>query len=52
MPRVVLFDLESGVIGAMRTLSLGEFFRPDDHVNRNAGAGSNWAKGHHTEGTE
>jgi tubulin beta len=46
--RVVLFDLEPGVIDAVRASPLGELFRPGNPVNENAGAGNNWAKGHHT----
>ena len=30
----------------------GQLFRPDNFVFRQAGAGSNWAKGHYTEGAE
>jgi tubulin beta len=48
VPHAVLFDLESGVIGAMRTSPLGEFFRPGNLVNQNAGAHNNWAKAHYT----
>ena len=52
VPRAVLFDLEPGVIDAVRASPLGELFRPDNLVNQNAGAGNNWAKGHYTEGAE
>jgi tubulin beta len=48
VPRAVLFDLEPGVIGAVRASPLGELFRPGNLVNRNAGAGSYWAKAHCT----
>jgi tubulin beta len=48
MPRAVLFDLEPGVIDAVRALPLGELFRPGNLVNQNAGAGNNWAKAHFT----
>jgi hypothetical protein len=37
----VLFDLEPGLIGAVRASPLGENFRPGNLVNRNAGAGKN-----------
>jgi hypothetical protein len=37
----VLFDLESGVIGAV---ALGEHFSPGNLVNQNRG--KNWDKGH------
>jgi len=40
----VLSDLEPGVIGAMRASPLGELYCPENLVNRNAGAVSNWAK--------
>jgi hypothetical protein len=42
----VLFDLEPGVIGAVRASPLGEHLRPGNLVNQNAGAGNNWAKAH------
>jgi hypothetical protein len=44
----VLFDLEPGVIGAVRASPLGEFFLPGNLVNEKAGAGSNLAKGYYT----
>jgi hypothetical protein len=40
VPRAVLFDLEPGVIDAVRASPLGELFRPDNLVNQNAGAGN------------
>jgi tubulin beta len=49
MPRAVLFDLEPGVIGAVRASPLGEIFRPGNFVNQNAGAGSNLTKAHYTK---
>lgn len=52
VPRSVLFDLEPGVIDAVRASPMGELFRPDNMLNQNAGAGNNWAKGHYTEGAE
>jgi tubulin beta len=48
LSRAMLFDLEPGVIGAARVSPLGELFRPGNLVNKNTGAGSNWAKGHNT----
>jgi tubulin beta len=45
----VLFDLEPGVIDAVRASPLGELFRPGNLVNRNAGAGINWAKAYYTK---
>jgi tubulin beta len=49
VPRAVLFDLEPGLIGAVRASPLGELFRSGSHVNHKADAGSNWAKGHSTK---
>jgi hypothetical protein len=43
----VLFDLEPGVIGALRASPLGELFCPGDLVNQNAGAGNNWTEAHY-----
>jgi tubulin beta len=48
VPRAVLFDLKPGVINAARTSPLGELLRPGNLVNRNAGAGNNWAMAHNT----
>ena len=39
----VLFDLEPGVIDAVRASPLGELFRTGNLVKQNAGAGNNWA---------
>jgi tubulin beta len=44
VPRAVFF--EPRMIDALRASPLGELFRPGNLVNRNAGAGKNWAKGH------
>jgi tubulin beta len=44
VPRAVLFDLEPGIIGALRASPLGELFRPGNLVSQNAGAGNNWVK--------
>jgi tubulin beta len=41
VPRAVLFDLEPGLIVAVCASALGEFFRPENLVNPNAGAGNN-----------
>jgi hypothetical protein len=49
VPRAVPFDLEPGVIGALRTSPLGEHFCPGSLMNQNAGVGSNWAKAHYTK---
>jgi tubulin beta len=48
VPRAVFFDLEPGVINALRASTLGEFFRAVNLVYQNAGAGNNWAKGCYT----
>ena len=37
----VLFDLEPGVTDTARASPLGEFYRPGNFVNQNAGADSN-----------
>ncbi|RYP85298.1 hypothetical protein DL770_005044 [Monosporascus sp. CRB-9-2] len=52
VPRALLIDLEPGVIDAVRSGGYGNFFRPDNMVFGQAGAGNNWAKGHYTEGAE
>jgi tubulin beta len=44
----VLYDLEPGVIGALRASPLGELFRTGNPVNKNAVADNNWAKGHYS----
>jgi tubulin beta len=46
VPRALLFGLEPGVIGAARVSPLGGLLCPGSLVSANAGAGSNWAKGH------
>jgi tubulin beta len=45
----MLFDLEPGVINAVRASPLGKLFRPGNFVNQNAGAGNNGAKAHTTK---
>jgi tubulin beta len=52
VPRCVLFDLEPGVIDAVKASPMGGLFRPDNLIHAQAGAGNNWAKGHYTEGAE
>jgi tubulin beta len=37
------------VIDAERASPFGEIFRPGNLVNKNVGAGNNWAKGHFTK---
>jgi hypothetical protein len=34
VPRALLFDLEPGVIDALRSSPLGELFRPENLVNK------------------
>ena len=48
VPRFVLFGLKPGVIEAVSASPLGELYRLGSIVNQNAGAGSNWTKGHYT----
>jgi tubulin beta len=43
VPRTVLFDLEPGLIDAVRASPLSEHFRPGKLVNENAGVGRNSA---------
>ena len=51
-PRAVLVDTEPGTMEAVRGGPLGRVFRQDHFVFGQSGAGSNWAKGHYTEGAE
>ncbi|KAJ2230257.1 Tubulin beta chain (Beta tubulin) [Coemansia sp. RSA 485] len=52
VPRAVLVDLEPGTIDAIRQDKFREFFRPDNFIHAQSGAGNVWAKGHYTEGAE
>ncbi|URD73161.1 hypothetical protein MUK42_08549 [Musa troglodytarum] len=52
VPRAILMDLEPGPIDSIRSGPYGHFFRPDNFVFAQSGAGNNWAKGHYTEGAE
>lgn len=52
VPRAVLVDLDPGTLDEIRTSPIGSFFRPDNYVFGQSGAGNNWAKGHYTEGAE
>jgi tubulin beta len=45
VPRAVFFDLEPGVISAVRASPLGDLFRPGNLVNHSRGR--KWAKGHY-----
>jgi tubulin beta len=45
VPRAVFFDLEPGVIDAVRASPLGELFRPGNLVGNTRG--QKWAKGHY-----
>jgi tubulin beta len=49
VPRAVPFDLEPGVIDALRAFQLGELFRPGTLVNQNAVADSNFPKPPYTK---
>jgi len=51
IPRGVCVDLEPGTIGEIKS-SKREFFKGQNLLNANNGAGNNWAKGHYTEGAE
>ena len=52
VPRAVLMDLEPGTMDSLRSGPYGQIFRPDNFVFGQSGAGTNWAKGHYTEGAE
>ena len=52
VPRAVLTDLESGTMDSVRAWSFGQFFRSDNFVFWQIGAGNNWANGHYTAGAE
>ncbi|KAH1164837.1 hypothetical protein KIL84_006146 [Mauremys mutica] len=52
VPRAILVDLEPGTMDSVRSGPFGQFFRPDNFVFGQSGAGNNWAKGHYTEGAE
>lgn len=53
MPRAVLVDLEPGVLNSIRgSQTMGQFFRPDNFIHADSGAGNNWAKGYFSEGAE
>ncbi|EEC14639.1 beta-tubulin, putative, partial [Ixodes scapularis] len=52
VPRAILVDLEPGTMDTVRSGPFGQLFKPDNFVFGQSGAGSNWAKGHYTEGAE
>ena len=52
VPRAALVDLELVSLDAIKASPIGTMFKPDNFVNGASGAGTDWAKGHHTEGTE
>ncbi|KAJ3037121.1 Tubulin beta-4B chain [Rhizophlyctis rosea] len=52
VPRSILVDLKAGTRDSVRAGPFGQFFRPDNSVFGQSGAGNNWAKGHYTEGIE
>ncbi|KAK3865569.1 hypothetical protein Pcinc_028835 [Petrolisthes cinctipes] len=52
VPRAVLVDLEPGTMDSVRCGPLKNFFRPENYVYGQNGAGNNWARGHYTDGGE
>jgi tubulin beta len=52
VPRSIQFDLEVGVIDAIKASKWGPLFKPANQIAGQSGAGNNWAKGHYTEGAE
>lgn len=52
VPRSLLIDLEPGCLDWVRSSTVGSLFKPDNFVSGVNGAGSNFAKGHYTEGAE
>jgi len=52
VPRAINFDLEVGVLDALKSSEYGAIFKPSNLVAGQSGAGNNWAKGHYTEGAE
>ncbi|KAJ2146402.1 Tubulin beta-2 chain [Coemansia sp. RSA 678] len=52
VPRAVVVDLEPGTIDSIRQSKFRDFFRPDNFIHGQNGAGNVWAKGHYTEGAE
>merc|ERR1711871_952530 len=52
VPRAINFDLEVGVLDALKTSEYGGLYKPNNLIAGQSGAGNNWAKGHYTEGAE
>jgi len=52
VPRSINFDLEVGVLDAIKKGELKGMFKPANMITGTNGAGNNWAKGHYTEGAE
>jgi len=52
VPRAINFDLETGVLDAIKNSDMGGLFKPTNLISAQNGAGNNWAKGHYTEGAE
>merc|ERR1712164_26020 len=52
VPRAINFDLEVGVLDAIKASPMGGLFKPANMIAGQSGAGNNWAKGHYTEGAE
>ena len=53
IPRAILVDMDPGTEYAVKSKPYGgSFFKADNFVFGKASAGSNWAKGHYSEGSE
>mgnify|MGYP000865141597 FL=1 len=52
VPRAVLFDLDRGSLDDVRGSCFGKRFRLESYVSGQASSGSNWCKGHYTDGEE
>ena len=52
VPRAILIDLEPTTLDSIRAGPFGQLYKSENSVAGNSGTGSNWAKGHRTEGAE
>merc|ERR1712100_683119 len=52
VPRAINFDLEVGVLDALKASDFGGLYKTPNLIAGQSGAGNNWAKGHYTEGAE
>jgi tubulin beta len=52
VPRAINFDLEVGVLDALKASDFGGLYKTTNLIAGQSGAGNNWAKGHYTEGAE